>query len=100
MKQEEEFYIGYYPKAPKGIAKVNKIAVGVVAVILLLTAFIISRSEKKMPTSQFEYGTLTELEGILYSQPVPMLRVQTGQDANEQAIYKSVLLVNFLKLPQ
>ena len=97
MKNEEEFYIGYYPKAPTGIAKSNKIAVAVVAVILLLTAFVISRSEKKLPTSQFEYGTLTELEGVLYSQPVPMLRVLTGQDANGQAVYKSVLLVNFLK---
>lgn len=97
MKNEEEFYIGYYPKAPKGIAKANKIAVAVVAAILLLTAFIISRSEKKLPASQFEYGTLTELEGILYSQPVPLLRVQTGKDANGQAVYKSVLLVNFLK---
>jgi hypothetical protein len=97
MKQEEEFYIGYYPNAPKGIAKTIKIVVGILAAIVLLTTFIITRSEKQMPTSQFEYGTLTELEGIVYSQPVPMLRVLTGTDANGQAIYKSILLVNFLK---
>jgi hypothetical protein len=97
MKQEEEFYIGYYPNAPKGIAKTIKIVVGVLAAIVLLTTFIITRSEKQMPTSQFEYGTLTELEGIVYSQPVPMLRVVTGTDANGQTLYKSILLVNFLK---
>lgn len=97
MKQEKEFYIGYYPNAPKGIAKTIKIVVGILAVIALITAFIITRSEKQMPTSQFEYGTLTELEGIVYSQPVPMLRVMTGTDANGQAVYKSILLVNFLK---
>jgi hypothetical protein len=97
MKQEKEFYIGYYPNAPKGIAKTIKIVVGILIVIVLLTTYIITRSEKQMPTSQFEYGTLTELEGVLYSHPVPMLRVLTGSDANGQAIYKSILLVNFLK---
>ncbi len=97
MKQEKEFYIGYYPNAPKGIAKTIKIVVGILVVIVLLTAYIITRSEKQMPTSQFEYGTLTELEGVVYSQPVPMLRVLTGTNANGQAIYKSILLVNFLK---
>jgi hypothetical protein len=97
MKQEEEFYIGYYPNAPKGIATTIKIVVGILAIILLTTPFIITRSEKQMPTSQFEYGTLTELEGVVYSQPVPMLRVMTGSDANGQAMYKSILLVNFLK---
>jgi hypothetical protein len=97
MKQEKEFYIGYYPNAPKGIAKTIKIVIGILAVIVLITAFIITRSEKQMPTSQYEYGTLTELEGIVYSQPVPMLRVHTGTDANGQTVYKSILLVNFLK---
>lgn len=97
MKQEDEFYIGYYPDAPKNIATTVKIVVAILAAIVVLVAVIITHSEKQMPTSQFEYGTLTELEGVVYSQPVPMLRVLTGTDVNGQAIYKSILLVNFLK---
>lgn len=97
MKQEEEFYIGYYPNAPKNTATTIKIVVGILAAILVLVVVIITRSEKQMPNGQFEYGTMTELEGVVYSQPVPMLRVMTGTDANGGTVYKSILLVNFLK---
>ena len=95
--KEEEFYIGYYPNAPKNIAKVIKIAVGVIFSIIFLTIFVITRSENGFANSQFEYGTLTELEGILYQKPVPMLRVFTGKDASGKNLYKSVLLVNLNK---
>ena len=98
MKKNDEFYIGYLPKAPKGIARILTITVGVLAVIVLASAWVITRFEKDFSNSQFEYGTLTELEGVLYQQPVPMLRIYTGQDAQGQALYKSVLLVNFLKI--
>ena len=98
MKKDDEFYIGYLPKAPKGIARILTITVAVLAVIVLASAWVITRFEKDFSNSQFEYGTLTELEGVLYQQPVPMLRIYTGQDAQGQALYKSVLLVNFLKI--
>jgi hypothetical protein len=97
MKKEDEFYIGYYPTAPKGIAKMAQIAVFVVVLVIFSTAFIITKNEKGFSNSQFEYGTLTELEGVLYRKPVPMLRVLTGKTANGENLYKSVLLVNFLK---
>lgn len=96
MKQDE-FYIGYYPEAPKGIAKMVQIAIFVVVLAILGTTFIITKNEKGFSNSQFEYGTLTELEGVLYRKPVPMLRVLTGKTADGQNLYKSVLLVNFLK---
>ena len=95
--KEEEFYIGYYPNAPKGISQTIKIVVAAVLVIILVSAFVITRSEKGFSNSQFEYGTLTTLEGVLYRQPVPMLRVHTGIDVNGNNLYKSVLLVNFNK---
>ena len=95
--QEEEFYIGYYPNAPNGIVRAMKIVIGAIFAIILLTIFVITRSEKGFSNSQFEYGTLTTLEGVLYRQPVPMLRVHTGVDVNGNNLYKSVLLVNFNK---
>jgi hypothetical protein len=96
MKQDE-FYIGYYPEAPKSIAKTIQIAIGLMILLIVGAAFIITKNEKGFSNSQFEYGTLTELEGVLYRKPVPMLRVLTGKTADGKDLYKSVLLVNFLK---
>jgi hypothetical protein len=97
MKKKDEFYIGYYPEAPQKIAKTVKIAVFIVILAILSTAFVITKNEKGFSNSQFEYGTLTELEGVLYRKPVPMLRVLTGKIADGHDLYKSVLLVNFQK---
>lgn len=94
---KDEFYIGYYPNAPKGIAKTVQISIGAIIVTILVTVFVIAKSEIGFTNSQFEYGTLTELEGVLYRKPVPTLRVYTGKDANGKDLYKSILLVNFSK---
>lgn len=94
---KDEFYIGYYPNAPKGIARTVQITIGVVVVAICITALVIVKSEIGFANSQFEYGTLTELEGVLYRKPVPMLRVNTGKDADGNTLYKSLLLVNFSK---
>jgi hypothetical protein len=96
MKQDE-FYIGYYPEAPKSIAKTIQISIGLMILLIVGVAFIITKNEKGFSNSQFEYGTLTELEGVLYQKPVPMLRVLSGKTADGKDLYKSVLLVNFLK---
>lgn len=97
MKKEDEFYIGYYPEAPKSISKTIQIAIGLVILLIIGVAFIITKNEKGFSNSQFEYGTLTELEGVLYRKPVPMLRMLTGKTSDGKDLYKSVLLVNFLK---
>ncbi|WP_338867826.1 hypothetical protein WBJ53_15895 [Spirosoma sp. SC4-14] len=93
----DEFYIGYQPNAPAGIARSMRLIVGILLTDLLLIAFALTRFEQGFSTSQFEYGTLTEVEGQLLRSPVPTLRVLLGKDANGQNVYKSILLVNFLK---
>lgn len=94
---KDEFYIGYYPDAPKGIARTVQITIGVILVAIIITVIVIVKSQIGFTNSQFEYGTLTELEGVLYRNPVPMLRVNTGKDVSGKALYKSILLVNFSK---
>jgi hypothetical protein len=94
---KDEFYIGYYPDAPKGIARTVQITIGVILVAIIITVIVIVKSQIGFTNSQLEYGTLTELEGVLYRKPVPMLRVKTGKDARGKALYKSILLVNFSK---
>lgn len=97
MAKQDEFYVGYLPKAPTGIARTVRLVVVILLTDVLIIAFALTRFERGFSTSQFEYGTLTEVEGQLLRSPVPTLRVQVGNDATGQPIYKSILLVNFLK---
>jgi hypothetical protein len=95
--KNEDFYIGYYPKASKYTTKTIRKVVLAIFAILLIAIFTITYFEKGFIESQFEYGKLTTIEGVLYKNPVPMLRVFMGKKANGENLYKSILLVNFQK---
>jgi hypothetical protein len=87
-----EFYIGWQPKAPTGFVKHVRTVLVILFPLALLIGFLLSSSQKKFSTANFEFGKLTQVKGIYYNKPVPMLKVF---DKNNLSI--TILLVGYGK---
>ena len=72
---QQEFYVGWMPKAPKPFAKHVKRVLLVLFPVALFVGYLLATSQKKFSTANFEYGKLTEVKGVYYNSPVPLLRV-------------------------
>jgi len=72
---QQDFYIGWMAKAPKSFAKHIKRVLLILFPVALIVAYLLSTSQKKFSTANFEFGKLTEVKGIYYNTPVPMLKV-------------------------
>lgn len=70
-----EFYIGWMPKAPTGFAKHVKRILLILFTVAVIVGYLLSTSQKKFSTASFEFGKLTEIKGVYYNSPVPMLKV-------------------------
>ena len=73
--EDGALYIGWMAKAPKSFAKHLKRVLLILFSFALIVAFLLSTSQKKFSTASFEFGKLTEVRGIYYNSPVPMLKV-------------------------
>jgi hypothetical protein len=59
MSNNNEFYIGWMPKAPERYAKTIRKSIIVLACLVLIAAIVLSLQQKKFSTASFEYGQLT-----------------------------------------
>jgi hypothetical protein len=72
---QQDFYIGWMAKAPKGFANHVKIVLLILFPVALILGYLLSTHQKTFSTAIFEYGKLTEVKGVYYDNPVPMLKV-------------------------
>lgn len=95
MKQEQdEFYVGYLPKAPARMAGIVRLTVLLLTALAALTAFLVVREQRDIATALFEFGVAREFEGVIALKPYPMLRVQRpGMVSGERAAFSRYLLV-------
>jgi len=70
-----EFYIGWMPKAPSVFARHVKRVLLFLFPAALVIGYLLSTSQKKFSTANFEFGKLTEVKGVYLNNPVPMLKV-------------------------
>src|SRR5687768_12720784 len=97
MKENNEFYIGWQAQAPAGFAAhIRKVVLGL-TVLLIATGITLALQQKKFSTATFEYGQLTEIEGIYQRNPVPSIKVMTKQDAFGKKSYITIPLVGYGK---
>src|SRR6266849_6326619 len=69
----EEFYVGYLPKAPASLAKVvTRIVTGLVLAGLAVGALLIF-DQPPFAASKFEYGEYREYSGVIEEWPYPIL---------------------------
>ncbi len=70
-----EFYVGYLPKAPSGIARRIRTFVVFLLVFAAIAAIVFTRVQRTFAPSVFEYGKLGTFEGTIETSPYPILIV-------------------------
>ncbi len=94
---DNEFYIGWMPKAPDKFAKHVKKVVLILVLVVTTISVLLAFSQKKFDTGNFEFGTLTEVKGILSKTPVPNLKIIGRKDIWGNPTYITAILVGYGK---
>ena len=91
--KNDEFYIGYMPTAPAGIARFVWIAV--VALVLLASgvAAIVAATQRTVGPSNFEFGVVRDFAGTVVLKPYPVLHVTRPGPVYLPRRYSRYLLV-------
>jgi hypothetical protein len=80
-----EFYVGYLPKAPVGIARRIRAVVVLLFIFAAIAAIVFARVQRTFAPSVFEYGKLGTNEGTIEQKPYPMLIVGRSGSAEPGA---------------
>ena len=70
-----EFYIGYLPKAPAETGRFIKKIVAGLATLAVIAALVLVLSQMPFARSTFEFGHWRSFEGVIASNPYPVLLV-------------------------
>src|SRR6266498_5337525 len=95
--KNDEFYIGWMPKAPNSFTGWIKKYLFVLLPIVIVLSVLLALSQKKFDTGTFEFGTLTEIKGIYFDKPVPKIKVINGKSIWRNYNYITVLLIGYGK---
>ena len=88
-----EFYIGYLPKAPAGIARRVRVVVLGLFILAAAGATLFAVAQRTISPAVFEFGQERSFEGILRMTPYPALRVARPGEVPEASRYSYYLLV-------
>lgn len=92
-----DFYIGWMPRAPGRFSNfIKKYLVAVIAFVVVLGAML-ALAQKQFGTGTFEFGKLTEIKGIYFNQPVPVIKVVSKKNIWGQVAYITIPLVGYGK---
>ena len=75
-KSRDEFYVGYLPEAPPGLARVVRSRVALLLVVSAVVALAITFAQRPFDRSMFEFGTTRSFEGVLQEHPYATLHVE------------------------
>jgi len=76
MKAQDEFYIGYLPEAPAGLARWVRGRVVLLSVAGALLAALLASGQADFSTAEFEFGTVRSFQGTYEARPAPSLALQ------------------------
>ena len=89
---KDEFYVGYFEKAPTQTARLVRNLVIILGVLTCIVAFTLAWNQKPFSYSQFEYGKTTTVEGYFSTDPIPHLVLPFGVSEGQE-LFQNVLLV-------
>ncbi|MEP6750504.1 MAG: hypothetical protein ABJB86_22395 [Bacteroidota bacterium] len=93
----DEFYIGWMEKAPAGFAKYIKKMLLILVVVVAITGLLLALSQKPFATGNFEFGKLTEIRGVYFGEPIPLLKAVNGKDIFGNTSFITIPLIGFGK---
>ena len=80
----QEFYVGYLPLAPPGLARrVRVVVIALVLVALGLAALLVT-AMSGFGSGVFEYGVEREFRGVIEAEPYPVLAVERPGDSRSR----------------
>ena len=88
-----EFFVGYIPKVPPGIARLIGRSVVVLFFVATLLAIVLVSSQRRFPAAFFEFTHERDLVGVIEERPYPALLVDRPGTVGDQADYSRYLLV-------
>lgn len=74
-----EFYLGYEPQAPPGLARRMRVLLAGLALALPVLAGLLAAGQRPADPGVFEFGVVRSWEGVLEDRTLPLLRVE-GSD--------------------
>jgi hypothetical protein len=89
----DEFYIGWEPKAAPGIGKAVRKAVIGLFILALLVPMVLAISQHMIGASVFEWGMVKKFSGVLELQPYPHLLVPRPGEIGTQTSFSTYYLV-------
>jgi hypothetical protein len=95
--KNREFYIGWMPKAPTSFSKHVRNVLLILFFMALIIALVLASFQKKFSTANFEFGKSSEIKGIYFNNPVPVLKVINGKDIWGNTDYLTIPLVGYGK---
>ena len=78
MDNQSEFYVGYLP-IPAGLKKWMRRTVAGLAAAAVGVAIVLVTGQHPFPPSTFDFGKVTDIDGVLLTKPYPALVAQDGQ---------------------
>ncbi len=88
-----DFYVGYLPKAPTGLARFVRKVVIALGLLAVTAALVLLVGQMPFANSTFEYGKVRSFEGVVVTRPFPTLLVLRPGDIGRQDKYSRYLLV-------
>jgi hypothetical protein len=76
---EPSFYIGYVKKTPPDLARFNRSLVIALAAVLIPGVALLAALQGPFGMGQFEFGNVRTFEGVMYQQPVPVLKISSDK---------------------
>lgn len=96
--KHDEFYVGYLETSPPAQARFTRSRATFLGLLAAACALVLVASQRPFSGATFEFGTETELEGVITSTPVPTLLVERPGALSDAAPGRSrYLLVTFGK---
>ena len=82
VEPQDEFYTGYLPQAPPGIARRVRVAVIGLFVLAIAVAAILIVGQKPFAVAAFEFGVVRDFAGVIEEAPYPTLVVERPAGAS------------------
>lgn len=95
--KNDEFYTGYLPEAPPGIARRTRLAVIASVALAAAVAVLLTSGQKGFGDAVFEFGIVKDFEGVIRETPHPMLEIERPGDTTGGSAVSRFYLVNPFK---
>lgn len=82
-----EFYVGYLPKAPSGVAKRIRRVIGAMFLAGAVVAIGFASVQKTFAPAVFEFGKIRTFEGVIELKPFPNLLMAAQSQGTEPSRY-------------